>query len=170
MPLMYYAFVVFTDETTHQARKSKQSTVSRGSKITSYSKLDRWTNPGNVHSQSIDLGVASGNESSGTAVGTVPIYTPARRYIARKTTLIRIANHLGLFIVIYPGPFGVSIRVRQDADRNEQLYSGCSRKKCRRQKKWKLLSRLFFVGFLARKINSKTLRVSYRGFSNSSLL
>jgi len=106
----------------------------------------RRTNPGNVHSQSIDLKVAPGNEGSGTAVGTVPIYTPARRYIARKTTL-RIANHLVLFIVIYRAP-DISIRVRQDADRNRRLYSGYSNEKKRSlQRKWKLLVDSFSSAF-----------------------
>jgi len=62
-----------------------------------------------VHSQSIDLEVARGDGNAGTALGTAPIYTP-REAIARKTTLM--ADHLLLFIVIYPGPV-VSTRVEK---------------------------------------------------------
>lgn len=116
MHSIYYTFAIFTD---HTDEKVEVAHVPRFRDYIGF-ELDRRDDPLRKHAfPKYWPRSRAGDESPGTVVGTVPIYTPRvpTKAISRAKLPFRTANHLELFIVIYPSS-GISIRVRKDADRN----------------------------------------------------
>lgn len=101
----------------------------------------------------------AGDESAGTAVGTVPIYTPtsSRSYIMRKTTLPYSESPRTIYRDL-PYSSGISIWVRKNMDRNRRVVQ--EKRCCLREietSKLTLSARPFFLySFATFLITTKT--------------